>query len=115
MELLLKFAVVAFGAWFMFGHVSDALTNGRAALRGADFTLAQPWRFSLALGLNLAFGFLLISAPIFPGAIFRIVPDRLIQLAGELAWLALLLTLAGYFTAAVRVIVFLATWPRCGR
>jgi hypothetical protein len=111
-EALLKLVVVGFGIWYVVGHVSDALTRGCARLRGSEeFTLAQPWRFSLALGLNIAFGLLLFTVPFFADAVVWVVPDWIIHRAttAGLPWLAVMVTVAAYVVAATRMLVFMAT------
>jgi len=110
-ETLLKLVVVGFGIWFVVGHVSDALTRGCARLRGTgEFTVAQPWRFSIALGLNIAFGLLLFSVPFFADAVVWVVPDWIMHRAttAGLPWLAVMVTVAVYVFAAVRMFVFMA-------
>jgi hypothetical protein len=104
--IVLKLAVLAFGVWFIYGHLRDALTDGRAALRGATYTLAQPWRFSLALGANLALGSLLILSVTAPSAAFSIVPSALRSVSGDLDWFAALLILFIAFAALVRAVIF---------
>lgn len=104
--------VAGFGIWIVVGHASDALTRGRAYLRGTnEFNVAQPWRFSVALGLNLAFGVLLFSLPFFADALVFVVPNWIMHLASTvgLAWFAVMLTIAVYVITAVRIVVFMAT------
>jgi hypothetical protein len=111
-ETLLKLVVVGFGIWFLVGHVSDALTRGCARLRGTrEFTVAQPWRFSIALGLNIAFGLLLFTVPFFADAVVRVVPDWIMHRAttAGLPWLAVMVTVTVYVVAATRLLVFMAT------
>jgi hypothetical protein len=111
-ETLLKLVIAGFGGWFVVGHVSDALARGRAYLRGTEgFTVEQPWQFSAALGLNVAFGFLLFSTPFFADILLFAVPDWLMHLALKLgiAWFAVMLTVAVYVVTAVRIVVFMAT------
>jgi hypothetical protein len=111
-ETLLKLVAVGFGIWFVVGHVSDALTRGCARLRGTEeFTVAQPWRFSIALGLNIAFGLVLFSVPFFADAVVWAVPDWIMHRAttAGLRWLAVMVTVAVYVVAAVRMFVFMAT------
>lgn len=73
--------------------------------------MAQPWRFSIALGLNVAFGLLLLTLPFFADVVVRIVPDWVMHRASTagLGWLAVMLAVGLYAVAAMRIVVFIVT------
>ncbi len=66
--------------------------------------MAQPWRFSIARGLNIAFGLLLCSVPFFADAVVWAVPDWIMHRAttAGLPWLAVMVTVSPIAAEAVQ-------------